>query len=198
MTISTISEISSDKPGSNWTCLVYGLAGAIIGAGITYLVLSSQPESTNCIENPSCTNPFQNIDTITLEQAKELQNKYHEYADNAVYRDLSGNTITMDETNHTWFSLEKINNLIAHACYLKNCNNIEISGFRIYFGRYSDNFSGLISNGATALSETNRLTLFISPTVEQTNGTSDANDPDLGFGIMNYGHMGQPPKKIIE
>lgn len=157
----------------------------ILGTGCTFLIsCSNQGLLSSYVTNTP-------VRSITIAQAEQLQKNFHDLK----LCDPKSNDI--DLTNNAWISMESLANYLNYA--LSNppsgVTAEQISGLRIYFGRYPYDNS---SPGSTLPSYTgnDRLTVFIVPTVKD-NGSDRHNDADLNFAILNYGNAGQPPRKTF-
>jgi hypothetical protein len=154
----------------------------LLGIGCTFLFSC---EEADILSQYVSTAPIQNIKN---EKAIELQKNFHELR---LCDPKSGDS--MDMANNSWISIESLAN------YLNNIINNppagvtaqDISGIRIYFGRYSEG-----TTAAAALGN-DRMTVFMVPTVNDGNGTDRENDPDLEVDALNYGIAGQPPRKTF-
>lgn len=154
-----------------------------LGIGCTFLLSCQNPD----ILSQYVTNaPLKNINRKT---ANELQENFHALQ---LCDPKSG---VMDTTNNSWISMESLANYLQYN--LTNPPNgvtaSQISGIRIYFGRYSE---GTTSTGSASAGN-DRMTVFIVPTINDGSGTDRENDPDLSVDALNYGIAGQPPRKIF-
>lgn len=129
----------------------------------------------------SCTQPCslpaytnQALDTISLEDVVKLQENLEVWTSKCP---------EFKEGNNVWFSIESLTNYLSYAQHTASQmqNTPEISGIRIYFGKNDANELRVVAS-ATYTPTTN-------PPAEK------ANDPDIGFGALNYGSAGMPPKK---
>ena len=122
------------------------------------------------------------LDTISREEVVSLQTNL----DNWMI-ECGDKCPGLGEANNVWFSIESLTNYLSYAQHVSNGMNAAgdvvptISGIRLYFGKNADN----------------QLTVVASATYIGNPAVTDReNDPDLGFGVLNYGNAGMPPKKI--
>jgi len=155
----------------------------LLGIGCTFLFSC---EEADILSQYVSTAPIQNIKN---EKAIELQKNFHEL------RLCDPKSGVMDTTNNSWISMESLANYLHY-----NLTNPpvgvtaeQISGIRIYFGRYpvDPNAAGPAGAG------NDRMTVFIVPTVNDGTAANRENDPDLEVDALNYGNAGQPPRKTF-
>lgn len=121
------------------------------------------------------------LDTIPKEKVQELQQNFNSFIGLCRQREM-----LIEEHNNVWFSIESLTNYLSYAKHISDSlssvgvTQPNVSGIRLYFGK----------------NEKNELTVVASATYK-ANATDDssADDNDLGFGVLNYGHAGRPPKK---
>src|SRR5690606_12425604 len=120
----------------------------------------------------------QELDTINREQVSVLQRNLNNWL-SSCEKDCG----EISENNNVWFSIESLTDYLSYAQHVsaQNATTIpEISGIRLYFGKNTNN----------------ELTVVVSATYKSPGAASATpNDKDLGFGVLNYGHAGMPPKK---
>ncbi len=119
--------------------------------------------------------PNNKVDTISLKTIESNQTNLENWLTQIV------NCSEPIENNNIWFSIESLTNYLSYAQH-KSTTMVampEITGIRFYLGK-----------------EGNKLTVMASATYKSTvTTTTSENDPDLGFGVLNYGSAGMPPKK---
>lgn len=133
----------------------------------------------------SCTQPCaipqytgQTLDTISLSEVQALQGNLNQWL-----AQCSDKCPALREDNNVWFSMESLTNYLSYAQHRASglTQVPEISGIRLYLGKDANN----------------ALTIVASATYKPNGaqGGNRTNDPDLGFGVLNYGQAGYPPKK---
>lgn len=111
------------------------------------------------------------------------------------------NPLDTTDANNVWFSIKELENYIAYAKTNCSKNRQELTGLRLYFGRYPiDSVKYQMKAG--------KQTIFFSPTgkLSVKNGQIDpeseeraTNDSDLtDLNLLNFGTSGWPPYRIYE
>lgn len=143
----------------------------------------------NCTERPSLKEVPPPSQTISLDQAQELQEEYVRTRSGIVNK-----TLGFEDTRDFWFSLDSLEQYIRYVRSESAKQGLKDLGVRIFYAAYPEEskewpdpgFSTVIivpTNGRPSLGNG----FFPIPPIQSTSG---------GIRAYNYASGGKPPKKV--